>query len=567
MQPGHIETDDSFVRFIVEDDYFSTVLDEAALDRAGPDGRRHYSALWEYQVMPASDLADAVAIFHQVPRLDTGRLRYDPEVLGDLSVRYLKENWILPFHEAEGIMLAIADPTREAAIEAVELAIGRSLAHRIAAFDEMQAVFELVFSPTVSAYVPPGREAAAIPDERSLDDDLERLQDLASGAPVVQAVDEMLGTAVRLSATDIHVEPQRGGLRIRLRVDGRLRLHRSLPAPLARAIISRIKILAGLDIAERRLPQDGRTRVMVDGSEADLRIATMPTMHGESAVIRLLAREASALDLSRLGMRERDLSIFREQLAEPHGLVIVAGPTGSGKTTTLTAAMSLLNDPERKIMTVEDPIEYQIAGINQTQVKPSINLTFATALRSFLRHDPDVLMVGEMRDRETAAIGIQAALTGHLVLTTLHTNNAAEAVVRLIDLGIDGFLLRSALRCVVGQRLVRRLCPHCREPQDAPSAAARSLIERRLFEPRQTDQYFKAGGCDFCAGTGFRGRIGIFEVLKLDPDIRSRIRSDLDPAELNERAQMTGMSTMLQDGLDKYRTGITTVEEVLRATM
>jgi general secretion pathway protein E len=265
-------------------------------------------------------------------------------------------------------------------------------------------------------------------------------------------------------------------------------------------------------------------------------------------------------------MAPKDLKVFSEQLAEPHGLIVVSGPTGSGKTTTLAAALSTLNDPERKIMTIEDPIEYQIPGIHQTQVKPSIDLTFATALRSFLRHDPDVLMVGEMRDRDTATIGIQAALTGHLVLTTLHTNSAADAIVRFVDLGVESFLLVSALRCVVGQRLVRKLCERCRTPTDHLPPAAITLAERGLFLPKPGEVFYKAPGCTWCGRTGYRGRIAIFEVLRLNDELRSLIRASVDTGALQERARAAGMTTMLEDGLAKYRAGMTSIEEVLRAT-
>jgi general secretion pathway protein E len=289
-------------------------------------------------------------------------------------------------------------------------------------------------------------------------------------------------------------------------------------------------------------------------------------MHGEAVVIRILVKEASSLDLSRLGMSAHDLKTFAEELAEPHGLIVVSGPTGSGKTTTLAAALSTLNDPERKIMTIEDPIEYQIPGIHQTQVKPSIDLTFATALRSFLRHDPDVMMVGEMRDGATAQIAIQAALTGHLVLTTLHTNSAADAVVRLIDLGVEDFLLVSSLRCVIGQRLVRKLCERCRAPTTQPPAAAKTLVDKGILHLRPGEIYHHAPGCSWCGRTGYRGRLGIFEVLRLDDTLRSLIRQRLDIPGIQKHARAMGMTTMLEDGLAKFRAGVTSIEEVLRVT-
>jgi general secretion pathway protein E len=443
------------------------------------------------------------------------------------------------------------------------VALGEPLPVRVASFDELAVLFE----QGGQSEAPNGQALATLADDDGgAEENLQRLQDLASGAPVVHAVDGLLETAVNLSATDIHIEPGREGVRVRLRVDGVLRLHQVLPARMARAVVSRVKILAGLNIAERRLPQDGRARARVGGNEADLRIATMPTMHGEAVVIRILVKEAASLDLSRLGMSPPDLKNFSEVLAEPHGLVVVSGPTGSGKTTTLAAALSTLNDPERKIMTIEDPIEYQIPGIHQTQVKPAIDLTFASALRSFLRHDPDVLMVGEMRDHATATIAIQAALTGHLVLTTLHTNSAADALIRLVDLGVEDFLLVSSLRCIVGQRLVRKLCERCRTPTTQPPAAAKSLMEKGLLTLLPGETFHVAPGCSWCGRTGYRGRIGIFEVLRLDNTMRSQIRRRLDVGEIERLARAAGMTTMLEDGMAKFRAGLTSIEEVLRVT-
>jgi general secretion pathway protein E len=372
--------------------------------------------------------------------------------------------------------------------------------------------------------------------------------------------------AVEYRATDIHIEPFRGALQVRLRVDGLLRPVPPPPADMARAIVSRVKILAGLNIAERRLPQDGRARVRVGNLDLDLRVATMPTAHGEAAILRVLERNQRLLDFSRLGFSPRDRAILERHLDAPHGLVIVTGPTGSGKTTTLASALARLNSPIRKILTIEDPIEYEIAGVNQTQVKPAIGLTFATALRSFLRQDPDVIMVGEMRDGETAKIGIQASLTGHLVLTTLHTNTAAAAVTRLMDMGVESFLLASTIRCIVGQRLVRVLCPDCRGTVTLDHAT----LSR---DPRSAALGLRAGekvgvpvGCERCSGSGYRGRQGVFEVLEVTDKIRRLIGTAADDAAIEREARAEGMTTMIEDGLAKCRAGLTSLEEILRVT-
>ncbi len=556
----------AFVAFLMESETAKDRVDWAALNRNLSSGRNGYADLWEAGVLSGGELADAVAAFHDLPRAQPDQIEYRADLFDGLSRRFLRDSWIFPFLDRGELALAVADPTREDAIRAVLLALAEPAAIQVAAFDELAMFFE-----QGSNLPKPGepRETGRTGDDDGdigAEENLERLQDLASGAPVVHTVDSMLEAAINASATDIHIEPSRDGVRVRLRVDGRLRSHQSLPGRMARAVVSRVKILAGLNIAERRLPQDGRARIRVGDTEADLRVATMPALHGEAVVIRILVKEARALDLSRLGMAPRDLKAFAEQLSEPHGLIVVSGPTGSGKTTTLAAALSTLNDPERKIMTIEDPIEYQIPGIHQTQVKPSIDLTFATALRSFLRHDPDVLMVGEMRDRDTAQIGVQAALTGHLVLTTLHTNSAADAIVRLVDLGVETFLLVSALRCVVGQRLVRKLCERCRTPTDHLPPAAVRLAERGLFNPRAGEVFYTAPGCNWCGRTGYRGRVAIFEVLRLNDELRTLIRRNIDTGALQEQAKAAGMSSMLEDGLLKYRAGVTSIEEVLRAT-
>jgi general secretion pathway protein E len=566
MLAGDTSVATTFITFLQGSGPVGERVDWPALDRTTSAGRGAYHDLWQAGVLPGGELADAIAGFHDLPRAQARDIEYRADLFQGLSRRFLREAWIFPFLERDRVALAVADPTKEEAIRAVSVALGEAAALRVAAFDELAALFEQDASQLRSAG--PRDVAARAGDEAEIgaEETLERLQDLASGAPVVRAVDAILEAALDLSATDIHIEPAREAVKVRLRVDGLLRPHQDLPSRMARAVVSRVKILAGLNIAERRLPQDGRARVRVGDTEADLRVATMPTLHGEAAVIRILVKEARALDLGRLGMEAADLRALRQQLAEPHGLIVVSGPTGSGKTTTLAAALSLLNDPERKIMTIEDPIEYQIAGIHQTQVKPSIDLTFANALRSFLRHDPDVMMVGEMRDRDTAAVGVQAALTGHLVLTTLHTNSAADAVVRLVDLGVESFLLVSVLRCVVGQRLVRRLCERCRRPAERLPEAAGMLIDRGVLRLHADDVFHAAPGCAWCGKTGYRGRLGIFEVLRLDAELRGLLRSRADSVELERKAVEAGMTTMLQDGIAKARAGQTSLDEVLRAT-
>jgi general secretion pathway protein E len=335
---------------------------------------------------------------------------------------------------------------------------------------------------------------------------------------------------------------------------------------LPQAVISRIKIVANLNIAERRLPQDGAARLRAGRTDVDIRVAIMPTQHGESAVIRILPKDRGLLVAEKLGFSQPDDATLRRLLKLPHGMIVITGPTGSGKTTTLATILSILNEPVRKILTIEDPVEYEIPGVNQSQIKPAIGLTFAAALRSFVRQDPDVIMVGEVRDSETAHVAVHAALTGHLVLTTLHTETAAAAVPRLLDLGVEGYLLRSVLRAVIAQRLVRQLCERCKSP--------RALSEAELAEdPRLTAIGFRAGeilqqpcGCERCGGTGYRGRLGVFEVLELTNELRELIGEKTDGLKIDEMAIRAGMTTMLEDGIAKCRAGLTSPAEILRVT-
>jgi general secretion pathway protein E len=398
------------------------------------------------------------------------------------------------------------------------------------------------------------------------EDDIESLRDLASGAPVVRAVNDLLEKAVELRASDIHIEPFSAGLVVRMRIDGLLRPVTAPAGVLPQAVISRIKIVANLNIAERRLPQDGAARLRVGRTDIDIRVAIMPLQHGESAVIRILPKDRGLLVVEKLGFSSSDDVKLRRLLKLPHGMIVITGPTGSGKTTTLATILSILNEPARKILTVEDPVEYEIPGVNQAQVKPAIGLTFAAALRSFVRQDPDVIMVGEVRDSETAHVAVHAALTGHLVLTTLHTETAAAAVPRLLDLGVEGYLLRSVLRAVIAQRLVRQLCERCK--------SSRALIDGDFDDdPRLAAFGFRTGemiwepcGCERCGGAGYRGRIGVFEVLELSNDLRELIGEKTDGLKIDEMAIRAGMTTMLDDGIAKCRAGLTSPAEILRVT-
>ena len=556
----------------VASDFEEHLVSLGALSRAAGrngNGRAvNYRTLFERGTLEPAAFAEAVSDFHDLPRADLEAMRAGRPLLEQFSTRFLRDMGAFPYETPDGqLRLAIADPSDTASLRAIELTLGRSCLREVAAFDEIELMLRTALgnaetSASAADIEDQANEAWVVGD----DDDLDSLRDMAAGAPVVRAVNEMFENAVELRATDIHIEPFRGSLQVRLRVDGLLRQIPPPPPEMARAIISRVKILAGLNIAERRLPQDGRARARVGRLDLDMRVATMPTAHGEAAILRVLERNPRLLDMTRLGFGPRDRSVVDHHLEAPHGLFIVAGPTGSGKTTTLASALSMLNTPIRKILTIEDPIEYEITGVNQSQVKPNIGLTFASALRAFLRQDPDVIMVGEMRDSETAKIGIQASLTGHLVLTTLHTNTAAAAVTRLLDMGVESFLLASTIRCIVGQRLVRVLCPECRRSTEVTAAMLAAESRYVALGLKPGDTMGEPVGCGRCAGSGYRGRQGVFEVLEVTDAIRRLIAARADDAQIERAARDEGMTTIIEDGLAKCRAGVTSADEILRVT-
>ena len=531
-----------------------------AAEQSGKESRLRN--LWELTDLSANDFADEISRFYKLPRMGLPQLLAASSLAGKFSHRFLREMSIFPcqVQEAGDFTLVVADPTDATIAHAAELALGGPVTLAVASFEDIATV--------LSERI--GGEATGPEDgETTLaqrDDDVESLRDLASGAPVVRAVNDLLEKAVELRATDIHVEPFRGGLALRMRVDGLLR---TVPTPasiLPQALISRIKILAGLNIAERRLPQDGAAHIRIARSDIDIRVATMPAQYGETAVIRLLPKDRGVLEIPKLGLSSVDQEKLHRLLELPHGMIVVTGPTGSGKTTTLATMLTALNGTTRKILTIEDPIEYELRGINQSQVKPEIGLTFAAALRAFVRQDPDVIMVGEVRDPETAHIAIHAALTGHLVLTTLHTETAAAAVPRLLDLGVEGSLLQSTLRAVIAQRLVRILCERCKVEQTLTTALLESDPRYAMLDLTAGDAVHEPGGCERCSGTGYRGRTGVFEVLEINDEVRGLIGSKTDSRTITHAATRAGMTTMFQHGVAKCRAGTTSAAEVLRVT-
>nr|WP_255703416.1 type II secretion system ATPase GspE [Lysobacter sp. GX 14042] len=508
------------------------------------------------------DHAESSAQVLGLPLADTRALpEFPPEDVA-LTPRFMKQFAACPVAVDEGTVdLLAADPHDAYIVDAVRLATGREVRLQVGLRSEIVDLVERWHGQGRSAM---GTIVETAEGESGDLDDVEHLRDLASEAPVIRLVNLLIQRAVELRASDIHIEPFENRLKVRYRVDGVLVDGESPPANLTAAVVSRIKIMARLDIAERRLPQDGRIMLRVQGKELDLRVSTVPTAHGESVVMRLLDRQAVVLDFHQLGFTDEFLPQFRRVLAQPHGILLVTGPTGSGKTTTLYTALGQLNTPDVKIITVEDPVEYQIEGINQIQARPQIGLDFAGALRSIVRQDPDIIMIGEMRDLETARIAIQSALTGHLVLSTLHTNNAAGGITRLLDMGVEDYLLTSTVNGILAQRLVRRLDPA--SARRYPASAEQ--IERfglRRFQPDGEIHLYRPVPSE-AAPTGYRGRTTIMEFMPIDDALRAAVMRHAGMGEIEHLAREAGMRTMFEDGIAKALAGMTTLEEVLRVT-
>lgn len=476
---------------------------------------------------------------------------------GQISPRFLRASKTMIFDEDEDrLWVAMADPQQEYVVKALRLITAKEVLTHIGIPSEIEAGLDQLYeAPKHSKNQDSSVQFA---------EDVEQLKELAAEAPVIKLVNQLIQKAAESGASDIHIEPFEDQVKIRYRVDGLLREVDAPPARSAAAIISRIKIMANMNIAERRLAQDGRFKQRIGGKEFDFRVSTVPTIYGESVVLRLLQRDEVALDFSHLGFSPEQMTTMFNLLAQPHGIILVTGPTGSGKSTTLYAALRHLNQPERMIITVEDPVEYNIHGVNQIQVKPQIGLTFANALRSIVRQDPDVIMIGEMRDSETAQIAVQSALTGHLVLSTLHTNDAAGSIMRLLDMGIPDYLLISAVNAIQAQRLVRRLCIECRQAYQSGEEVDRWGLDR-FAEPASISLYH-ATGCMACSGTGYDKRTAILEILPISETIKQLVLARSDTDKIAAAAVEQGMLTMRDDGFSKVTTGQTTIEEVLRVT-
>ena len=541
-------------------------IDARAIERARlvarDSGQRLDIALLRLGLLSERQLAEAAAAL--LGGVVVAADRYPaslPDCAALLTPRFLRAARALPLCEADGeLTVAVADALDRFTPLAIAAATGRTVRVQVAVPVELEAALNRLLPETDA---PPAQDA----DTGPLEDDAERLKDMASEAPVIRLVNQIISRAVETGASDVHIEPFEQSLRVRYRFDGVLQEADSPPVRLAAAIVSRIKIMARLDIAERRLPQDGRIRLAVRGQDVDFRVSTVASMHGETVVLRVLDRNAVAFDWDRLGLAPAVVHRLEKALALPNGIVLVTGPTGSGKTTTHYTGLLALNAVTRKVVTIEDPVEYQLHGINQIQVRPQIGLSFANLLRTILRQDPDVIMVGEIRDLETAQIAVQAALTGHLVLSTLHTNSAAATITRLRDMGLEDYLITAVLRGVLAQRLVRRLCLQCRRSAEAPQAVVDRFGLDRPAPGRASGAsvtLWHPVGCPDCRGTGFRGRLAIAEFLTPDDAIERLIFSRADHNDIERAAVAAGMVPLFRAGIAAALAGATTIEEVVR---
>ncbi|MCX6967048.1 MAG: ATPase, T2SS/T4P/T4SS family [Verrucomicrobia bacterium] len=544
-----------------EDYIIELLLDTCLVTRAQVEeakatakpGQSVIESLISKEIVSRNDVLRALAAHSSMEYVDLSQMAIAQDVIDIVPVDVARRYKVIPIANIEmGLMIATSDPLNFDTFDAVTHMIGRDVEWVCAAPDQIQAALQKYYGIEETA---PGGDV-----------EIGEGGGEEADAPIIKLVTMLLLEAYKMRASDIHLEPLEKSFRVRFRVDGVLHEMQSPPKKLQHAIVSRLKIMTGsMSIAEKRLPQDGRIQVKIGKSQLDLRVSTIPTNHGESVVMRILDKTGLQLGLPQLGFLSDDQATFEQLLQLPDGILLVTGPTGSGKSTTLYACLNYINRPDRKIITVEDPVEYQMNGINQVQVNADVGMTFPAALRSMLRQAPNIIMIGEIRDMETASIAINASLTGHLVFSTLHTNDAPSAVARLVDIGVQRFLVSSAVRAIVAQRLVRRLCPKCKVPHELTDAELRGLrLERSQLENASV---MRGVGCDSCRKLGYKGRLGIFEIFLIDDEVRHMINEGASTVELRRRARELGMRTLREDGVRKVLAGMTTAEEVISATM
>jgi type IV pilus assembly protein PilB len=550
---------------------------DLALNHQQKEGGRLGTQLVKLGLLDDEELVEFLSQRYGVPAINLGEVEVDESIIKVIPPDVARKYTILPVSKAGArLTIAMVDPTNVFAMDDIKFMTGYNVEPVVTSESSLRDAISKYYGSTHSIELKKVMEDIADTDDADLevldeDDDLDlaELEQQSEEAPVVRLVNIILTDAIKRGASDIHIEPYEKEYRVRYRIDGVLYEMMRPPLKLKEAITSRVKIMAKLDIAEKRLPQDGRikikTKLAKKVKDLDFRVSVIPAIFGEKIVLRLLDKDNLMLDMTKLGFEEESLRRFEQAIFRPYGMVLVTGPTGSGKTNTLYSALSRINTPETNIMTAEDPVEFNIGGINQVQMKEQIGLNFAATLRSFLRQDPNIILVGEIRDFETAEVAIKAAMTGHLVLSTLHTNDAPSSINRLMNMGIEPFLVASSTHLVAAQRLVRKICANCKEPQDVPEQALLNIGFTK--DEIESLQLFRGRGCDICSGTGYKGRIGLYEVLEIDEDIKDLILSGASAYELTEKAIENGMLTLRDSGLQKIRKGVTSIEEVMRETV
>lgn len=531
-------------------------LKEAIAKQENSD-KRLGDILVEMGYLDEEDLIQVLEFQLGTPHVDLSNYIFGPHLAQYIPEHIARRHNVIPLEQdGKFLRVAMSDPTNLVAIDDIEMVSGLKVDPLIASSKEIQQAINQVYSlgedDTNDIF-------ASLDDFQGNEEpELDELQEMVEDAPIVRLTNLIISQAIQMRASDIHIEPQEKDVRVRYRIDGVLKENMTTPKYTQAALISRLKIIADLDITKRRIPQDGRVAMNVMGVKVDMRVSTLPTIYGEKVVIRLLTKDESLINIDKLGFTEDNYRRFKGLIDQPYGILLVTGPTGSGKTTTLFAALNYLNSPEKNIITIEDPVEYQIEGINQIQANPKTGLTFARTLRSILRQDPDIIMVGEIRDEETARIAVRAALTGHLVLSTLHTNDAVSSITRLIDMGIPPYLVASTVIGVIAQRLVRRLCDSCKEKYEP------GIEEKKILQIEESTTLYRAKSCQNCNSTGYNGRLAVHEVLVVDKRIKEMIVNGAHEQEIKNYALEKGMKSLREDGIKKVKDGFTSFEEMIR---
>ncbi len=553
----------SFEQYLIEHKLLTPDKLRQILDESKKTGETLRERVVHQNLIAAHELINYYQHELSIPYIDLSKFVLDPKLLDVLPKEFLRTHHVVPLSKSmDTLRVVMEDPLDIMLIDEVKLKSGLRIEVAVAFGPEIIQALDRTFGPESSI-----EELVSSTDLSQFyggeEIEVAKLQSLAEEAPIVKLIDLLIMQALHERASDIHIEPEESSLKVRFRIDGVLHENADLPKHLQAAVISRTKIMSEMNIAEKRVPQDGRFKVYMEGGPVDVRVSTFPTIYGENIVMRLLEAKSILLSLEQSGLRDQVLEKFQNLIQKPHGIILVTGPTGSGKTTTLYSVLNTLNSPEKNIITVEDPVEYRLAGIRQSQVNVKAGLTFAAGLRSILRQDPDIILVGEIRDYETMEIAIHAALTGHLVFSTLHTNDAPGAITRMIDMGVQPYLIVSTVIGVLAQRLVRTICPKCKVPYKVEAKALKDLTASTK-EKEYT--VYKGKGCEHCHDTGYKGRIGLYELMILSEDIRQGIVNKASASQLGKTARAEGMQTLCEDGFEKILQGITTIEEVLRVT-